>query len=77
MLTTSANDPSGTGLVWAAPTSIATLGTVAFTGSIGVNGATPPVQAASPGVAGGIDAAADAAVVNAIALVLKNLGFTS
>ena len=78
VLTASANDPGGWGLAWAA-TSLRSRpsGTVAFSGPIGVNGAAPPVQAASPGAAGGTDAAADAAVVNAIALVLKNLGFTA
>ena len=63
VLTTSANDPSGTGLAWSAPGS--------FSGPIGVNGATPPTQAARPGVAAGTDAV----VINAVITILRNLGF--
>ncbi|MGA8310914.1 MAG: hypothetical protein WB755_12850 [Terriglobales bacterium] len=46
---------------------------VSLTGSIGVNGATPPSKAADPGTA----TSSDAAVINAIVTILKNLGFCS
>ena len=72
ILIASANDPGGWGLAWVAPPRLTTLGTVAFSGPAGFNGATPPAQAASPGVATGTDAL----VINALALILKNLGFT-
>jgi hypothetical protein len=48
-------------------------GTASFTGAIGVNGATPPAKAADPGTA----TSSDAAVINAIVTILKNLGFCS
>ena len=75
-------EPSGgtslPGVAWAAPavpTALTTFTATAgsFSGAIGVNGATPPAKAAAPGTATGTDAL----VINAIALVLKNLGFTS
>jgi len=51
----------------------AALSGATFSGAIGVNGASPPAKAASPGTATGTDAA----VVNAIAAILRNLGFCS
>ncbi len=48
-------------------------GTASFTGAIGANGATPPAKAAAPGTA----TSTDAAVINAIVTILKNLGFCS
>ncbi len=52
---------------------LATTGSINIGGSIGVNGATPPAKAAHPGTATGTDAA----VINAIVTILKNLGFCS
>ncbi len=52
---------------------LATTGSINIGGSIGVNGATPPAQAAHPGTA----TSTDAGVINAIVTILKNLGFCS
>jgi hypothetical protein len=46
-------------------------GNLYLAGGLGVNGATPPAKAASPGTATGTDAA----VINAIAAILRSVGF--
>ena len=46
-------------------------GNGSFAGRLGVNGATPPAKASSPGSASG----SDATVINAITTILRNLGF--
>ncbi len=48
-------------------------GDLQITGALGVNGATPPAKAASPGTAVGTDAA----VINAISAILRSIGFCS
>jgi hypothetical protein len=53
--------------------SITAGGTLKVSGAAGFNGATPPSKAADPGTATGTDAA----VINAITTILKNLGFCS
>ncbi len=51
-----------------------TAATASLAGSIGVNGATPPLKAAFPGTADGV-AADDATVLNNVIAILVNLGF--
>jgi len=67
VLTASANDPSGTGLVWTAPYALPadiTGTSVVLTGGIAVNGVTsPPAQAALP------------TTLAQVITILTNLGF--
>ncbi len=63
----------GTGLASTGCVMELSSGGVNFTGPIGVNGATPPAKAAPPGTA----TSSDAAVINAVVTILRNLGFCS
>ncbi len=60
----------------AVPTAMTTFTAAAasFSGAIGVNGATPPVQAAFPGTPDGT-AADDATILAKVIAILVNLGF--
>jgi len=67
VLTANANDPSGTGLAWAAPYALPaniTTTSVVLTGGIAVNGvASPPAKAALP------------TTLAQVITILTNLGF--
>lgn len=68
------NDANRASIYRAANTPALSLrGSLAMSGPLGVNGSSPPAKASSPGTATGTDAA----VINAIATILRNAGFCS